>query len=56
MVALLYFLGLDAHDGTLLVAYEGDDEHRYPKELSEVSGPLAVANGATSLTYKFALA
>ena len=41
MVALLYFLGLDAHDGTLLVAYEGDDEHRYPKELSEVSGPLS---------------
>jgi hypothetical protein len=56
MVALLYFLGLDAHDGTLLVAYEGDDEHRYPKELSEVSGGPAVAEDATSLTYKFALA
>jgi hypothetical protein len=56
MVALLYFLGLDAHDGTLLVAYEGDDGRRYPAELAEASGGPAVARGGTGLTYEFALA
>jgi hypothetical protein len=56
MVALLYFLGLDAHDGTLLVAYEGDDGCRYPSELADVSGGAAGSRGGSSLTYEFALA
>ena len=51
MVALLYFLGLDAHDGTLLVAYEGDDKRRFPAEMAE---PARTAPQAR-LTYDFAL-
>jgi hypothetical protein len=53
MVALLYFLGLDARDGRLLVAYEGDQGRRYPSELAEPSGGSAVAPG---LSHEFALA
>jgi hypothetical protein len=53
MVALLYFLGLDARDGKLLVAYEGDEGRRYPSELAEPTGGPAVAPG---LSYEFALA
>ncbi len=53
MISLLYFLGLDARDGTLLVAYEGDDGRRFPAELTEPSG--GAINGS-SLTYDFALA
>jgi hypothetical protein len=52
MIALLYFLGLDAHDGTLLVAYEGDDNRRFPAELGEP--PLSSPSGP-SLTYDFVL-
>jgi hypothetical protein len=57
MISLLYFLGLDAHDGTLLIAYDRDDEHRYPAELAEVLSAPAIGKGETSrLTYEFALA
>jgi hypothetical protein len=52
MIALLYFLGLDARDGTLVVAYEGDDTRRFPPELAETPGG---ALSAPSLTYHFAL-
>jgi hypothetical protein len=52
MIALLYFLGLDARDGTLAVAYEGDDTRRFPPELAEPSG--GALNGP-GLTYDFAL-
>jgi hypothetical protein len=52
MIALLYFLGLDAHDGTLLVAYDGDDNRRFPAELGEA--PLTTSTGP-SLTYDFVL-
>jgi hypothetical protein len=52
MIALLYFLGLDARDGTLVVAYEGDDTRRFPPELAE---PPGGALSAPSLTYHFAL-
>lgn len=52
MIALLYFLGLDAREGTLLVAYEGDDGRRLPAELAE---PPGSACGGSSLTYDFAL-
>ncbi len=53
MVALLYFLGLDAHDGALAVAYEADDGSRYPAELAEAAGGPDVGPG---WTYEFALA
>jgi hypothetical protein len=52
MVALLYFLNLDAHDGTLLVVYEGDDNRRFPAEMAE-SAQFAPAGAG--LTYDFAL-
>jgi hypothetical protein len=52
MIALLYFLGLDAHDGTILVAYDGDDNRRFPAELGEP--PLCASTGP-SLTYDFVL-
>jgi hypothetical protein len=52
MIALLYFLGLDAHDGSLLVAYEGDDSRRFPAALGEP--PVSELN-SPALTYDFAL-
>jgi hypothetical protein len=52
MVALLYFLGLDAHDGTLLVAYEGDDKRRFAAEMAE---PAQTAPAGAGLSYDFAL-
>ncbi len=52
MVALLYFLGLDAHDGTLLVAYEGDDKRRFAVEMAE---PPQTAPAGAGLSYDFAL-
>jgi hypothetical protein len=52
MIALLYFLGLDAHDGKLLVAYDGDENRRFPAELGEA--PVSTSTGP-SLTYDFVL-
>jgi hypothetical protein len=52
MIALLYFFGLDAHDGSLLVAYEGDDSRRFPAALGEP--PVSELN-SPALTYDFAL-
>jgi hypothetical protein len=40
MLSLLYFLGLDAQSGTLLVAYEGEEGSLFPAELAEpANGP-----------------
>jgi hypothetical protein len=52
MVGLLYFLGLDAREGALLVAYEGDDGCHYPPDLAEPPG----APGEPALTYEFSMA
>jgi hypothetical protein len=50
MIGLLYFLGLDAREGTLLAAYEGDDGRRLPHDLAEPpGGPTA----EPALTYEF---
>ena len=53
MIALLYFLGLDARDGALLVAFEGEEGRRYPSGLAEPSG---VPGAVPGLSYEFELA
>ncbi len=55
LVALVYFLGLDARDGSLLAAYEGDDGRRYAAELSPTSHGPPGATCEPGLTYQFAL-
>jgi hypothetical protein len=52
LVALIAFLGLDARDGMLLVAIEGDGEHLGPAILDGT----AAARGEPAFTYPFALA
>jgi hypothetical protein len=55
LVALLYFLGLDAREGSLLVACEGDRGSRFPEELAEPAvGPVDGGFGAT-LAHDFVL-
>jgi hypothetical protein len=53
VVGLLYFLGLDAREGTLLVSYEGDDGPRFSPDLAE---PPGGPTGAPALTYEFSMA
>jgi hypothetical protein len=54
LIGLLYFLGLDARDGALLLAYEGDEGHLFPAELAEVTGGSVPARTGPSWTYEFA--
>jgi hypothetical protein len=56
LIALLYFLGLDARDGALLLAYEGDEGRLFPAELAEGPGGPVAARTGPSWTYEFALA
>jgi hypothetical protein len=55
LVALIYYLGLDARDGTLLLAYEGDDGRWFPEELAGVGAPAEAPAGPVR-AYGFALA
>jgi hypothetical protein len=56
LVALLYFLGLDARECSVLVAYDGDRGSRFPEELAGASaGPLADGD-APALARDFVLA
>ena len=55
LVALLYFLGLDARECSLLVAYEGDRSRRFPEELAEASAGPVAAGGAAALARDFVL-
>ena len=56
LVALLYFLGLDAQDGRLEIAYEGDDRRRYPAGLGEPPGGTAGPRDGPGWSYEFTLA
>ena len=56
LIGLLYFLGTDAHDGTLLVAYEGDENRFFPAELDAPPSSPAPARPGPNWTYEFALA
>jgi hypothetical protein len=55
LVALLVFLGLDAREGTVLVAYEGDGTSRYPDDLADPASATIAAPGGAALTHDFAL-
>jgi hypothetical protein len=55
LVALLYFLGPDARDGTLLAAYEGDRGSRFAAELAESAGGPAGGLAVPTLSHEFAL-
>jgi len=55
LVALLFFLGLDAREGSLLVAYEGDHASRCPEELADQAGGTVAAKGEATLAHDFAL-
>jgi hypothetical protein len=56
LLGLLYILGLDAREGTLLVAYHGDDGRLSAAELVEPNVGVSDAQDAATLTYEFALA
>jgi hypothetical protein len=55
LVALLFFLGLDARDAMLEIAFEGDDRSWSPAGLGELPGGPAGPRGGPAWSYEFAL-
>jgi hypothetical protein len=55
MLSLLYFLGLDARSGTLLVAYEGKEGSLHPRELADAANESIPGSGAAGLSQEFLL-
>jgi hypothetical protein len=55
MLSLLYFLGVDAMNGTLLVAYDGEGGSIFPKELADRANRSVTDSGVAGLSQEFVL-
>jgi hypothetical protein len=56
LLSLLYFLGLDARSGTLLVSYDDAQQSVHPAELADAANGSVSGNSVAGLSQDFVLA